>query len=218
MLGQNFLNAEYAKKLLDLIPSNREVLEIGPGKGAITYGLSEISKSVIAVEIDSKLASGITEKSNLRVIRADFLKFDLQKFSNITLVGNIPYYITRSILLKLVMNYSKFRDVFLMLPAPMLSKNTRLTALLQFRFSIEYLLKVPRTSFSPVPKIDSYFVKLVPILNYYPRVSLESFRNTLRKLFLHPRKKLKNLNFTPYLEGLRSDVLTTHQIALISCI
>ena len=77
------------------------MLEIGPGKGAITKKLGENAKSLTTIEIDSKLSNILKDcKKNIEIINDDFMKIDLENIDANIIVGNLPYYITTQYYLK----------------------------------------------------------------------------------------------------------------------
>ena len=104
--GQNFLiDSNTINKIVSSIDftKNDRLLEIGPGKGAITKKLGENAKSLTAIEIDSKLSNILKKdcKKNIEIINDDFMKIDLENIDANIIVGNLPYYITTPILFKI---------------------------------------------------------------------------------------------------------------------
>src|SRR5689334_1516967 len=111
-LGQNFLVDDRARHaIVDALGDIRQrtVIEIGPGRGAITEILAERAGHLIALELDRELAPALTQrfiaKPNVRIIEVDVLKADFASIvpsgETADVVGNLPYYITSDILLKL---------------------------------------------------------------------------------------------------------------------
>src|SRR5215469_16709678 len=112
-LGQNFLtDPNAARRIVDALgnTSNSLVIEIGPGRGVLTRILAERAAQLVAVELDEMLAAKLhvafAGQANVEIIQADFLKLELADLMNpprrqAKVVGNIPYYITSDILLRL---------------------------------------------------------------------------------------------------------------------
>ncbi|MGD0566410.1 MAG: 16S rRNA (adenine(1518)-N(6)/adenine(1519)-N(6))-dimethyltransferase RsmA [Candidatus Goldiibacteriota bacterium] len=180
-LGQNFLhNTSKLGQMASLIdPQKGEaIIEIGPGAGALTQRLLPSAGKVIAVEIDneaiSKLRGKIGSPENLQIINADFMELDLAAIvpdpaARIKVVGNIPYYITTPIIEKLILNKKMVSKVFLTvqrevgerMAAPEGSKiYGSLSIFCQYHAQVKMLLKIDRSSFFPVPDVDSAFVMM----------------------------------------------------------
>src|SRR5258708_38851622 len=111
-LGQTFLGADAARlAIVDALGdlSSRTVIEIGPGKGAITEILAGRCRRLIALELDRSLAPELTfrfrNQPQVQIVEADVLKTDLQSLippgETADVIGNLPYYITSDILLQL---------------------------------------------------------------------------------------------------------------------
>jgi len=103
--GQNFLiDLNICKKMVKSINTDsiNQILEIGPGKGALTDLLVKKTKKVTAVEIDSHLCEELRRRKidNLQIINQDILKTDLKPFNHNIIIGNLPYYITTPIIFK----------------------------------------------------------------------------------------------------------------------
>jgi 16S rRNA (adenine1518-N6/adenine1519-N6)-dimethyltransferase len=167
--------------LIAAVP-DETVIEIGPGAGALTKELIRTAGKVIAVEIDreaiARLKEKIGEPANLEIINADFLELDLKavvqsKFQNpnfkIKVIGNIPYYITAPIIEKLIDNKNLISKAWLTvqkevadrMAAPEGSKTYgSLSVFCQYNADVKKVLKINKTSFFPVPKVDSAFVEM----------------------------------------------------------
>ncbi len=212
--GQHFLKD---KKLLRRIinglqPSVEDVvLEIGPGQGALTGELINQVKKLIVVEIDRDLCGYLKKKfadrENLEIIAEDFLKLSLegirQKEKNyqLKILGNLPYYITSPILRKLteeicwglaVVTIQK--EVAERVIADPGTKNYGLLSLaVQNKCQIEYLFTIPKTHFSPIPKVDSAVIKLLPRSKpLVPKNWEKQFFNVVHAAFGQRRKTLSN--------------------------
>ncbi|NPV13466.1 ribosomal RNA small subunit methyltransferase A [candidate division WOR-3 bacterium] len=119
-LGQVFLtHSKTADAIVEAleIEAGEIVLEIGPGKGILTRRLVDKGCSVIGVEIDPRLVSllkmTIGAAPNLTLVNDDFLQFDMRRFSGIKIVGNLPYYLSTEILLKLLEHSSAWERAVL---------------------------------------------------------------------------------------------------------
>jgi 16S rRNA (adenine1518-N6/adenine1519-N6)-dimethyltransferase len=187
-LGQNFLHDNgIIRRIIDAleISANDTVVEIGPGRGALTKGLVESGANVSVVELDRELVPLLQEKfhssSRFRAIEGDFLETKLEEIlaspdiengaDLVKVVGNLPYYISTAILQKLIVERGMFSTAVVMLQkevaeritaTPENSERGFLTVLVEIAFEAERLFDVPPGAFRPVPKIWSSIVRLVP--------------------------------------------------------
>lgn len=181
-LGQNFLTD---KNIIDKIIEGMDiheddtVLEIGPGIGVITYEAAQQAKKVIAVEIDKTLIP-ILEQTvgylpNVEIINEDVLKLDvngaLQKAGagNVKIVGNLPYYITTPIIMKLLQEGVKAESITVMMQKEVADRikanpGTKaygaLSVAVQYYCLAEKVADVPRSVFVPQPNVDSMVLNL----------------------------------------------------------
>lgn len=181
-LGQNFLiDGNLQRKIveaLDLGP-NDEVLEIGPGKGALTQHLVGRCRSLFLVELDRDLAADLERVHGgvpgIKVANEDILNVRASHLSEgvseLKVVGNIPYNITTPILFHLLVP-PRPQQILLMvqkevgervLASPGTSAFGALTVGVQSVASVEKVLKVPSTAFRPVPAVESVVIRVVPI-------------------------------------------------------
>jgi len=210
-LGQNFLiDQNVARKIvsaLDLQESDH-VLEIGPGLGMITMLIQPRVERLIAVEIDRNLIPVLRENlsncQNFTLIEADFLRIDLTEFlqTPLRIIGNIPYHITSPILFKVLRQRKGIRDMTLLVQkevaerivaSPFCKEYGILSVMSQAYADVKILLRVPRTVFSPRPKVDSALVRWT----FHDRRSQhikdeEFFRIVVRRAFGQRRKMLRN--------------------------
>jgi len=208
--GQNFLvNPRIIERILSAIdPSqNDTILEIGAGEGAITYPLLERGVNVLAVEKDPELidrlqVSGLARTGRLKLIPQDVLKLKTADLAGVNkVVGNIPYNISTPIVEWLITNRFCLSKVFLMtqlefgerLTAKPFTKDYgALSCLAQYYADLEILFRIPNTSFFPVPKVTSCFLKIsfrVPKLQALDEKLL--FKVT-QMAFSNRRKKISN--------------------------
>lgn len=175
-LGQNFLiDPNIRKKIIESCELKKTdiVLEIGPGKGALTQEIAPKVKKIIAVETDPELVTLLKkgfDQANVEIIHEDFLKFSFESLpKNIKIIGNLPYNISTPIITKVLENKEKFTSFFMTvqreygqrLAAKVNTKNYgSMSLFVQYHCEIDYLFKIKNTSFKPVPKVESCFLKL----------------------------------------------------------
>jgi 16S rRNA (adenine1518-N6/adenine1519-N6)-dimethyltransferase len=212
-LGQNFLNDTHAVERIaaslgDL--SGRSVVEIGPGAGAITGALAARAEHVLAVELDRDLAAHLRTQfpaGKVTVIEQDVLNFDFAAASAATgqrllVFGNLPYYITSQILLKLAASHAAIDRAALMVQREVAERITAgpgsrdyglLSVTVQMYGSAESLFTLPPESFSPPPDVHSSVFRW----RFAPRFAeLDAdeaeFLPFVRKVFAQKRKTLAN--------------------------
>lgn len=215
--GQNFLtDTNILQKIVDTaeIDKNVNVIEIGPGIGALTEFLAENAAEVMAFEIDDRLvpilADTLRDFDNVQVINKDVLKADLQteiqKFKNpdlpIKVVANLPYYITTPILMHLIESKIPFTEFVVMMQKEVADRisaepNTKaygsLSIAVQYYMAAKVAFIVPRTVFVPAPNVDSAILKMVRRENPLVQVQDEDFLFDVSKAsFVHRRKTLWN--------------------------
>ena len=220
--GQNFLtDTNILQKIVDAaeIDDQVNVIEIGPGIGALTEFLAERAAEVMAFEIDHRLvpilADTLRDFDNVTVVNEDILKVDLvqhiQNFKNpdlpIKVVANLPYYITTPILMHLIESGIPFSEFVVMMQKEVADRisaqpNTKaygsLSIAVQYYMTAKVAFIVPRTVFVPAPNVDSAILKMVRRPEPAVAVEDESFFFKVSKAsFTHRRKTLWN-NLTGY--------------------
>ena len=220
--GQNFLtDTNILQKIVDTagIDDQVNVIEIGPGIGALTEFLAERAAEVMAFEIDHRLvpilADTLRDFDNVTVVNEDILKVDLaqhiQNFKNpdlpIKVVANLPYYITTPILMHLIESGIPFSEFVVMMQKEVADRisaqpNTKaygsLSIAVQYYMTARVAFIVPRTVFVPAPNVDSAILKMVRRPEPAVAVEDESFFFKISKAsFTHRRKTLWN-NLTGY--------------------
>ena len=220
--GQNFLtDTNILQKIVDTaeIDNQVNVIEIGPGIGALTEFLAERAAQVMAFEIDHRLvpilADTLRDFDNVTVVNEDILKVDLaqhiQNFKNpdlpIKVVANLPYYITTPILMHLIESGIPFSEFVVMMQKEVADRisaqpNTKaygsLSIAVQYYMTAKVAFIVPRTVFVPAPNVDSAILKMVR--RSEPAVAVEDekfFFKVSKASFTHRRKTLWN-NLTGY--------------------
>ena len=188
------------------VRSGDTVLEIGPGTGNLTLRLLERARSVVAVELDSRLASelcrrfrGSEHEHKLRIFQADVMHSDLPHFD--LCVANIPYQISSPLIFKLLSCNIRYRAAVIMfqrefaqrlLAQPGSSQYCRLSANVQLLARVEHLTKVSRNSFKPPPKVDSSVVRIEPKIPS-PPVDFTEWDGLARLLFNRKNKTVSSI-------------------------
>lgn len=215
--GQNFLtDTNILQKIVDTaeIDKGVNVIEIGPGIGALTEFLAENAAEVMAFEIDDRLipilADTLARFDNVQVVNQDILKADLQTqiqaFKNpdlpIKVVANLPYYITTPILIHLIESKIPFAEFVVMMQKEVADRisampNTKaygsLSIAVQYYMTAKVSFIVPRTVFVPAPNVDSVILKMVRRDQPVVSVQDEDFFFRVSKVaFVHRRKTLWN--------------------------
>jgi 16S rRNA (adenine1518-N6/adenine1519-N6)-dimethyltransferase len=210
-LGQHFLtDRRILSRIADALhlEGNETVLEIGPGRGALTDILVERAGRLIAIEYDRALAELLRQRyarrSNVLIAEADVLEVSLGELAAgpYVLVGNVPYYITTPILFHALVPPRAERSVYLVqrevadrLSAPPGGKEYGgLTVNVAAVAKAETLFKVPAGAFSPAPKVDSAVVRITPLST--PLVSAEEerpFRLLVQGAFGMRRKQMRRV-------------------------
>ena len=212
-LGQNFLNDPHA---VDRIVAalgdctGRTVVEIGPGQGAMTRTLAARAGHLLAIELDSGLASGLraaVQPENVTIINKDVLQFDFAAASaaagdRLIVLGNLPYYITSPILLKLAASHVVLDRAVLMVQREVADRVAAspgcrdyglLSVTAQLYGPIEKLFTLPPGAFSPPPEVHSTVFRW----RFAPRIAElgvdeTGFLQFLRRAFAQKRKTLAN--------------------------
>jgi 16S rRNA (adenine1518-N6/adenine1519-N6)-dimethyltransferase len=207
--GQHFLHdaavVERMMEALALAPEDN-VIEVGPGEGALTDHLLAMLKRLKAVEIDRDLAKRLRERSTgLELIEADVLRVDWSELlagaDNWRLVGNLPYNISTPFLGRIQPCAGMIRDAHFLLQKEVVDRLAalprtkswgRLTVMIQYRFEVESLFEVPPGAFRPPPKVDSAFVRLLPRQVLEPLLDRSVFAQVVATAFQQRRKTLRN--------------------------
>jgi len=212
-LGQNFLvDAQAAERIAMALGelTGRTVVEIGPGEGAITGALAERAGRVVAIELDRELAArlrGEFDAGRVTVVEQDVLEFDFagaarKAGERLRVAGNLPYYITSPILLKLAASYTALELAVLMVQREVADRVTAapgtrdyglLSVTAQMYGPVEPLFTLPPSAFSPPPQVHSTVVRW----RFAPRfaeldVDEDGFLRFLRQAFAQKRKTLAN--------------------------
>lgn len=224
-LGQHFLSSDdAARRIVDAVGdvSESTVLEIGPGKGVLTTLLAKNARRLIAVELDRVLAAQLRLRfgmyRNVEVIEADVLAIDIDslfgpkpglgrpgielKPEPVKVVGNLPYYITSDILLRLFQFSKYFESIIIMVQREVADRIAAepggrdfgmLSATAQLYARVEKLFTLPPGAFSPPPKVHSTVLRLtIDPQHEKLGVAGDGFIDFLRHSFGQKRKTLWN--------------------------
>ncbi len=211
--GQNFLtNQTVLERMARVISpaSYAAVVEIGPGKGALTEFLIAQAQRLDVIEIDRDLAQLLRATftaTHFAVHEADVLQFDfdalLQQPQPICVVGNLPYNISTPLLFKLFTYSQNIASAYFLLQKEVVDRLCaqpgskqygRLTVMAEYFCSAERQFDVPPSSFDPPPKVNSSFVRLTPYNTVkYQADDYDTFVTVVRDAFNHRRKTLKRI-------------------------
>lgn len=211
-LGQNFLHDQRVIEniVAGLNPKIGDtVVEIGPGRGALTKLLLERECDLHLIEFDRDLALYWRDKAasvaNLTLHEIDVLKFDFNDFlgiSPIRVIGNLPYNISSPVLFRLLQAKKRITDMVLMFQKEVVDRMVaqpgtkqfgRLSVMLQQACKCERILQVPAGAFSPPPKVKSAVVRMVPHeVSDFSLLDEEVFGLLVKQVFSMRRKTLRN--------------------------
>lgn len=210
--GQNFLTKqkEILEQIMEVseVKEGEEILEIGPGEGALTELLLQAGAKVLNVEIDQDLEAFLRNKfskeKNYRLIMGDILEVDLKQVlsKGARVVANIPYYITSPIIQKIIHEREYVREAFLMVQkevgericAQKGKERSALTLSVEYFAQAEYLFTIPKEYFTPIPKVDSAFIsiRMKEASEISKQVEEELFFRYVKAGFSNKRKNLAN--------------------------
>ena len=210
-LGQNFLVDEnIARKIVASLDITEEdtIIEIGPGQGALTKFISQVSDKFFAVELDKHIYEKLLIQygNKINLIHKDFLQFDFEKdlSSNggkVKVIGNIPYNITTEILFKLFEQKDRVFSAVLMMQKEVAQRlvskqDTKdygiLAVFTQLYTSPKILFNVPPTAFFPKPKVNSAIVKFEFNKENFNIADKELFKTIVKDSFGQRRKTMRN--------------------------
>jgi len=241
--GQNFLtDRHYIDRCIHAIHPRADdlLVEIGPGLGALTVPLLQALDHLHVVEIDRDIVARLERDypaEKLAIHSCDALKFDFGTLGKpLRVVGNLPYNISTPLLFHLAGYAENIADCHFMLQkevvermvaAPDTAEYGRLSVMLQYRFAMEYLFTVPGGAFNPPPKVESAFVRMIPLAPLpHPAQDEALFGRIVTAAFSQRRKTLRN-TLRDYLapegfaalgiaSGLRGEVLGVAQFVAIA--
>jgi len=247
-LGQNFLRDQSVIRrivaALDLSEQDT-VIEIGPGRGALTEQLLATGAKIVAIEIDREFVPALRVQfhfsENFQVVEADVLETDFAQYlpasgaAETKLVGNLPYNISTPILQRLIDQRELFSTIVLMFQREVVERIRAspggkergfLSVLVENAFDIKYLFDVRPQAFQPVPKVWSAVVRLTP--KPFSLQDRPEFRNLVSAGFAQKRKTILN-NLKPVLDDAtkilaasgidgkrRAETLTLHEWGVLA--
>lgn len=208
--GQHFLmDEQILAEMIAAIGLNAEdeVIEIGPGEGALTKHLLPLVKQLTVIEIDRDLVAQLTQQfatnPSLTIVSADVLQFDWGNLLNTPqrIIGNLPYNITTPLIFKLL-GLANIIDMHFLLQKEVVDRLTavtgssqygRLTIMTQYHAQITRILEVPAQSFFPVPKVESAFVRITPhAAPPFLATDYQLFSKVVQEAFNYRRKTIAN--------------------------
>ena len=210
--GQNFLHDPHViQQIVHAVhaQTNDTIVEIGPGKGALTEHLIQHCQELHVVEIDRDLAAHIQERfashAHFHCHLSDALKINycsLTSSERNRLVGNLPYNISTPLLFHILKNASCIEDMHFMLQKEVVSRMQaaagsreygRLSVMIQYHCDVEHLFDVGPHAFNPPPRVNSAIVRLIPHQeNRYVAQDYAFFSHIVNQAFSQRRKTLRN--------------------------
>ncbi len=223
--GQNFIiDDNTINKIIKIInpKKNEHIIEIGPGRGAITLPLLEQVKHITAIEIDPMLVEFLKNKNknNLTIENQDFMDWIPSFECERRVFGNLPYYISSPIIFKLIKD-GRFNEIIIMLQKEvglrMLANEnskdySRMSVMAQTFCDVKYETDISKNIFNPKPNVDSCIISLKR-----KKINLDfsKYSDFIRYAFQHKRKKIKN-NLKNHLDGSGIKVLGERRAENIS--
>ncbi len=210
--GQNFLRDESVIRRIVAavrpLPGER-LLEIGPGRGALTGALLARDCRLLALELDRDLVPLLQQQfganPNFTLQQGDALQLDLAALgfdAPVRVVGNLPYNISTPLIFHLLAQAGRIRDMHFMLQKEVVERLAagpgsktygRLGIMAQYFCTVESLFEVPPGAFTPAPKVQSAIVRLTPhTVLPHPARSLPALERVVRTAFNQRRKTLRN--------------------------
>lgn len=210
-LGQHFLTDEnISKKIVTALSINEfdKIVEIGPGKGALTKYLFEFSDKLILIEYDVEYVKFIKssyKKYNPNIIKQDFLKFNLRDVLSLNnknlIIGNFPYNISSQIIFKVLDNYLLVDDLIGMFQKEVAERiiskpNSKeygiISVKTQLLYNVKILFDVSPNVFFPKPKVNSSVISMSRKKNININFDIKLFDRLVKLSFQQRRKKIKN--------------------------
>lgn len=205
-LGQNFLFDEQSlQTIASEVTSEDTVIEIGPGLGTLTAILAEKASKVIAVELDSNMVQILEDRfkiyNNVQIIQDDILHVDIDKIApKAKIVANLPYYITTSIITKLL--NTNIKDITILIQKevaericaePGTKKAGAITYYVKYYADSKIVANVPKECFIPSPEVESAVVKITKRNEKAVKVNNEKlFFDIIKTNFTQRRKTILN--------------------------
>lgn len=220
--GQNFLiDQNILKRIIENAELTKDVgvIEIGPGLGSLTEHLAINAKKVLAYEIDSDMVKILNESlqsyQNVQIINKDVLQANiiedinmyLSDCSSITIVANLPYYITTPIIFKfLALDYNFNKYIFMVQKEladrftgkPRTKDYNALSVLIEYKTNTKTLFNVSPSCFYPAPKVDSVVIEIKELNKGFQIKDEQKFIDFINAIFVQRRKTLVNNLYSFY--------------------
>ena len=229
-LGQNFLiDKNVISKIVTEISACNDdlIVEIGPGRGALTKELKKYNSNILCYELDRDLKNILQELEDdkTKIVWQDFLKSNIKddikdiKYNKLFIVGNLPYYITTPIIEHIMDSNINFEKLVIMvqkevadrfLASPHSKEYGYITVVLNYYFDISKVTDVSKYAFKPVPKVESTVLRLIPKSNK-EELDFDKYKNFLKTCFKQKRKTLKN-NLSGYNWNNIKEILDKHNL------
>tara|TARA_A100001011_G_scaffold400871_1_gene520301 strand:- start:5532 stop:6272 length:741 start_codon:yes stop_codon:yes gene_type:complete len=202
--GQNFLiDPNIINKIISVLKPEKNdlILEVGPGRGALTKQLSKLGNDINGVEIDPLLCDYLKNLhlKNVKIINESILNFDCKLIKNkYCVIGNLPYNISSPILFKF-MEETNWRQLVVMIQKEVAErivaesnnkKYGRISIMMQTFFNVKIMFHIPNTVFRPIPDVKSSLLSITPKKNN--KVNYEKLKLVVENAFKHRRKKIKH--------------------------
>ena len=230
-LGQNFLIDKniISKIVTEVLAYNDDlIIEIGPGRGALTKELKKYNANLICYEVDRDLSNILSklEDDKTKIIWQDFLKSNIKEdikdinYNKLFIVGNLPYYITTPIIEHIIDSDINFDKLVIMvqkevaarfLAKPHTKEYGYITVVLNYYFDIGRVTDVSKYAFNPVPKVESTVLRLIPKSNK-ENIDFVKYKEFLKVCFSQKRKTLKN-NLKSYNFQSIKEILDKHNLS-----
>ena len=177
------------------------MVEIGPGRGALTTDLATATSNLTLIELDRDFVADLEDRfPNAKLRSMDVLDVPFKSFAEYRVVGNLPYNISTPLLIRLLqeprivdMHFMLQKEVAQRLAASPGEKAWgRLSVMAQYRCHIEPLFAVSADSFRPAPKVESMFVRFTPMSPKHAATDFETYSNVVKTAFSQRRKTLSN--------------------------
>lgn len=199
-LGQSFLVDESVADWMvgeARIRRSDRVLEIGPGLGVLTKRLAKATDDLTVIELDRRLAAEMSRLDGVKVIQGDAVQVPLPDFDKV--VSNLPYQISSPITLRLLehgfsLALLMFQREFAqhLVAKPGQAAYSRISVMAGYRSESSIIRDVPRSAFSPQPKVDSAIVMITPREPDFEILDEARYRDVVRMLFSHKNRKVRN--------------------------
>ena len=246
--GQNFLlDQNILNKIVTILPASdmKNVIEIGPGLGFLTKEITKVAKKTVLYEIDEEMVDFLTKQDlkNTTICNIDVLKIDVRdevkkhfENENVSLVANLPYYITTAILTKFLTESSNVNKMVVMMQKevaqricgkPKTKDYNALSVFIQYYSNAKIAINVPASSFYPAPDVESSVVLIERKEIVNKAVDEIAFNSFVKDIFLQRRKTLMNnisktnyskekvskiLEEKGYSQSIRSEELSVNEI------